>query len=95
MPGRKKNAVRKGRGSMCNICGKNCGRGGPLKVHLKGAHNISYEDYKKCFKGGSKIITDSWDISGKTRSGKDVIIHVLVRKFVGDAGERGVRKTAK
>jgi hypothetical protein len=49
MPKRIKNAVRKERGTMCNICGKNCGRGGPLKVHLKGAHQIDYDDYKKSF----------------------------------------------
>jgi hypothetical protein len=96
MAGRKKNAVRKGKGTMCNICGKNCGRGGPLKVHIKGAHNMNYEDYKKCFYGTAKnILADSWDDSVSTKNGDTVITHVLVRRFVGNPGHRGVTRAAR
>ena len=96
MPGRKKNAVRKGKGTMCNICGKNCGRGGALKVHIKGAHHVEYEDYKKCFYDELKtLLADSWDASVKTTGGKTVITHVLVRRFIGDPGPRGVTRSAR
>lgn len=96
MARRKKGEVKSGRGAMCNICGKNCGRGGALKVHLNGAHQINYKDYKKSFYDCSKIITDTWDISGKiSKTGESVIMHVLVRKFIAELGKRGVRTTSK
>jgi len=96
MSGRKKNAVRKGKGIMCNICGKNCGRGGALKVHIEGAHDVNYEDYKKCFYGEPKnVLADSWDDSVQTSGGKTVITHVFVRRFVGDPGPRGVTRSAR
>jgi hypothetical protein len=28
---------------MCNICGKNCGKGGALKKHVEGAHEVIYD----------------------------------------------------
>ena len=92
MPGRrKKHAVRKGAGIMCNICGKNCGKGGPLKTHIEGAHGVDYESYKKCFYGEMKTkIADTWDDSVRTSDGQTVITHVLVRRFIGDPGPRGV-----
>ena len=81
---------------MCNICGRNCGKGGPLKTHVESAHGVNYEDYKNVFYGDDvKILADAWDDQVATSSGKTVIIHVLVRRFVGDPGHRGVRKTAK
>jgi hypothetical protein len=96
MPKRIKNAVRKGHGTMCNICGVNCGRGGPLKKHLAGAHQIDYDIYKDAFYGKAKtIISDSWDDSVSTHNGRTVITHVLVRRFVGDPGPRGVTRSAK
>lgn len=89
---RKKGAVRPGYGSMCNICGKNCGKGGALSTHVLGAHGIDYESYKVCFEGESdRIIADTWDDSVRTQSGKTVMTHVLVRRFVGDPGKRGAR----
>lgn len=96
MPQRKKGAVRKGQGVMCNICGVNCGKGGALKTHVEGAHDVDYDDYKKCFYGVPKnIIADSWDDTVQTSSGKTVITHVLVRRFTGDPGPRGATRTAR
>jgi hypothetical protein len=81
---------------MCNICGVNCGKGGALKKHLEGAHKVDYEVYKKCFYGKTKnVIADGWDDSVSTSSGKTVITHVLVRRFVGEPGPRGATRTAK
>jgi hypothetical protein len=89
--GRKKHAVRPGAGVMCNICGLNCGKGGALKKHVEGAHNVEYEQYKECFYGEiATLIADTWDDSVSTTKGKTVITHVLVRRFVGDTGPRGV-----
>ena len=96
MARRQKSAVRQGQGVMCNVCGINCGKGGALKKHVEGAHSISYDDYKKAFYGTTKtIISDSWDASVKTSSGNTVITHVLVRRFVGDPGPRGVTRSAR
>ncbi|MEW6200591.1 MAG: hypothetical protein AB1546_01335 [bacterium] len=96
MPKRKKGAVRRGRGTMCNICGRNCGKGGALKTHIKGAHDINYGDYKKCFENRRvKKIIDAWDDSIQTSDGNKVITHVLVRRFVRDPSERPPRKTVK
>ena len=102
MPRRKKGAVRKGQGVMCNICGINCGKGGALKTHIEGrnasgGHDVSYEDYKKCFYGVDvkNTIADAWDDSVSTVRGSQVITHVLVRRFVGDAGPRGVTRAAR
>lgn len=93
---RRRNAVRKGYGTMCNICGKNCGRGGALKTHIEGAHDIDYNDYKRCYKEGNiKILTDAWCESGRTSTGRPIFIHVLVRKFYNEPGERGVRISSK
>jgi len=93
---RKKYAVSKGAGVMCNICGRNCGKGGALKRHIEGAHDVDYNDYKKCFYGEPEtIIADAWDDSVSTKSGKTVICHVLVRRFVGDPGPRGATRSAK
>lgn len=91
MAGRKKNAVRPGAGSMCNICGLNCGKGGALKKHIEGAHKVEYDKYKICFYGNVRtIIADTWDDSIKTKIGDTVINHVLVRRFIGKTGPRGV-----
>ncbi|HHT9124660.1 MAG TPA: hypothetical protein ACFYD6_02465 [Candidatus Brocadiia bacterium] len=96
MPRRKKGAVRKGHGVMCNICGVNCGKGGALKKHVEGEHEVDYEIYKKCFYGSTKnVIADGWDDSVSTSSGKTVITHVLVRRFVGEPGTRGATRTAR
>ena len=93
---RKKGAVRKGSGVMCNICGVNCGKGGALKKHVEGAHSVDYERYKACFYGEVRnTLADSWDDSVKTKNGETVIIHVLVRRFVGNPGIRGATRTAR
>ena len=94
MARRKKNTVRKGHGIMCNICGLNCGRGGALKRHIEGVHQIDYETYKKCFYGNVKtILADSWDDNVSTSKGQKVITHILVRRFIGNPGVRGATRT--
>ncbi len=96
MARRKKGAVRRGRGAMCNVCGKNCGKGGALKTHIEGAHGVDYDDYRKCFYGHAKaLFADGWDESVKTQSGKTVLVHTLVRRFVGSAGPRGATRSAR
>mgnify|MGYP001565678027 CR=1 FL=1 len=96
MSGRKKGAVRKGHGVMCNICGTNCGKGGALKKHIQGAHKVDYDDYKVCFyKNVRTVIADSWDDSIKTSGGKNVIVHVMVRRFIGSIGKRGATRAAR
>ncbi len=97
MAARKKNAVRKGHGVMCNICGKNCGKGGALKKHVEGAHApVTYEAYKICFYGEAKnTLADSWDDSISTNSGKTVVTHVLARRFFQDPGPRGATRAVR
>ena len=81
---------------MCNVCGINCGKGGALRTHLKGAHYIEYEDYVKCFYPNKKnVVIDTWDDSKSTKSGKKAMIHILVRRFYGDPGPRGAKTTRK
>ncbi len=95
MAGRKKGAVRKGHGTMCRICGLNCGKGAALHSHVEKTHEIEYNDYMYCFEGkANTIIADSWDDSVKTAKGKTVVTHVLVRRFVRDPGPRGVPRAA-
>ncbi len=96
MARRKKGAVRPGHGATCNICGRNCGKGGGLKKHIEGAHNVTYDNYNKCFYGEAKtILANAWDDSVKTADGKVVVTHVLVRRFIGDPGKRGAVRAAK
>ena len=84
MARRRKYAVRPGAGVMCNICGRNCGKGGALKKHIEVAHDVEYKAYKECFYGSIKtLIADTWDDSVKTSEGNPVITHVLVRRFIG------------
>ena len=94
MARRKKGSVRSGHGAMCNICGRNCGKGGPLKKHVEAAHQVSYDDYNKCFYGNVKtVLAEAWDDQVSTNDGRTVIVHVLVRRFVGDTGHRGATKS--
>ncbi len=96
MAQRKKGAVRPGHGVMCNICGLNCGKGGALRTHVMGAHDVAYDKYKACFyPADSVIIADSWDDSVIAEDGTPVVVHVLVRRFVGDPGKRGVPRAAR
>lgn len=93
MARRKKGAVRPGHGSMCNICGLNCGKGGPLKRHIEGAHpGVTYDVYNMCFYGAKDIVADTWN-DPATSGGTPVLIHTLVRRFVQDPGPRGVTRT--
>ena len=92
----RKGAVRLGQGVMCNICGRNCGKGGALKKHVEGSHGVGYEQYKRCFYGDVRtIIADGWDDSVSTPGGDTVITHVLVRRFIGDPGPRGATRSAR
>jgi hypothetical protein len=96
MKRRKKGAVRRGHGAMCNICGKNCGKGGALKVHIEHTHSISYDSYEACFYGSTtNVVANAWDDSVSTSNGKKVIMHVLVRRFVGHPGPRSVPRVAR
>ena|SRR5213596_1324896 len=96
MARRKKGAVRPGRGVMCNVCGKNCGKGGALKRHVEGAHRVRYDHYRLCFYGEVRtVIADGWDDSVSTSAGGTVITHVLVRRLVGDPGPRGATRSAR
>lgn len=93
---RKKGAVRTGQGVMCNICGLNCGKGGALKKHVEGTHDVDYDAYKKCFYGEAKtVIADAWDDTVTTSSKKTVITHALVRRFIRDPGPRGATRSAR
>jgi hypothetical protein len=81
---------------MCNICGKNCGKGGALRTHLKGEHAIDYQDYRKCFyPAGVLVLADVWDDSAQTVKKQTVIEHVFVRRLIGNPGKRGVRTTRR
>jgi hypothetical protein len=96
MPRRRPYAVRPGKGVMCNICGRNCGKGGALKKHVEGAHDVGYDEYKACFYGQVKtVIADGWDDSVSTSGGETVVTHVLVRRFVGDPGPRGANRSVR
>lgn len=96
MAARKKGAVRSGQGVMCNICGLNCGKGGALKKHVEGAHQVDYDAYKKCFYGTVKtILADSWDDTVSTSNGDTVVVHVLVRRFIQDPGPRGATRAVR
>jgi len=92
-----KGAVRAGHGVMCNICGKNCGKGGALKKHVEGAHSpVTYEAYKICFYGEPKtILADAWDDSVSTKSGDTVVTHVLARRFIQEPGPRGATRAVR
>lgn len=80
---------------MCNICGTNCGRGGPLLKHLT-KHQVDYETYQRCFYPARvNILADTWDDSVSTKSGDTAMCHVLVRRIVGDPGSRGVTRDAR
>lgn len=97
MAGRAKGAVRPGHGVMCNICGKNCGKGGALKKHVEGAHSpVTYDVYKICFYGKAKtILADGWDDSVATKNGDTVVTHVLARRFIEEPGPRGATRSVR
>jgi hypothetical protein len=96
MARRRKYAVRRGHGAMCNICGLNCGKGGALKKHIEGAHSVAYDTYKTCFySGANNVLANAWDDSVSTAGGKTVITHVLVRRFIGTPGPRGTPRAAR
>jgi hypothetical protein len=95
MPRRKKGAVRPGHGVRCNICGKDCGKGGGLAKHLEAVHEMPYKLYKLCFYAAKRVITNTWDEQVSKKNGtKAVFTHVLVRKFVGERGPRGTPRAA-
>ncbi len=75
MARRKKGAVRKGHGARCLICGRECGKGGALLHHVEGAHHVSYDSYKRCFKGGDCVI-NQW----KADETGDFLVHTRIVK---------------
>ena len=65
----------------CKLCGDpNLGRG--IERHVTNAHQMDYDSYRKCFESSGQIVFDELRESGQTRSGKRVILHVLIRKFL-------------
>ena len=73
---RKKGAVRRGHGARCLICGRECGKGGALRTHVEGAHNVSYHGgYKRCFYAGDFEVNE-WKLN---RTG-DLLVHTRVLK---------------
>jgi hypothetical protein len=82
---------------MCNVCGINCGKGGALRTHIQGAHKVSYDAYRRCFYGDDvkTIIADGWDDTIRTSKGQNVLVHVLVRRFINNPGPRGATRAAR
>jgi hypothetical protein len=97
MAERAKGAVRAGHGVMCNICGKNCGKGGALKKHVEMAHApVTYEAYKICFYQEAKtVLADAWDDTVSTNRGSTVVTHIFVRRFIQDPGPRGATRAVR
>ncbi len=69
MSRRKKGSVRPGHGAHCNVCGKDCGKGGPLRSHVESKHGIPYSDYRK-YHMSDFIVADQWLSAGNQ------IIHI-------------------
>jgi hypothetical protein len=97
MARRKKGAVRIGLGSMCNICGLNCGKGGALKKHIEAKHiGVSNDAYKTCFYRSAKtVLADAWDDSVSTKNGKTVVVHILARRFFQSSAAKPVTRSVK
>ena len=92
----KKGVVRPGHGTMCNICGLSCGKGGGLAAHLDMKHSVSYDAYKICFFGAERVIMDSWNDSISMSKGgvkKKMVIHTLVRLFHQDQNSKPVTRS--
>lgn len=92
MARKRKGAVGVGKGTMCNICGLNCGKGGALSKHLQSVHYIDYKAYKTCFQGSGTVLLDKWTKTEGRIKKIPVLIHVLVRRVVNNPGERGVAR---
>jgi hypothetical protein len=75
MARRRKGAVRKGHGIRCLICGKDCGKGGALAHHVP-THQVTYDQYKRCFNGGDWVINES-----KLARGGEFLMHTRVIKI--------------
>jgi hypothetical protein len=96
MPTRRKGAVRKGHGVMCNSCGLDCGKGGARAKHVETIHDIDYDTYDWLFyDSAKKIIFNGWDASGKTKAGETAMTHMLIRRIIGNPGPRGVPRAAR
>jgi len=53
---KKRKPTKTNNGARCAICGKQCGRGGALKMHVETQHPISYEHYREMFVVGHRDI---------------------------------------
>jgi hypothetical protein len=92
---RKKGQVRKGHGTMCNVCGMNCGRGGGLAKHMNAAHQLTYVQYKESYYGHGEVLTNSWNEQVATNNDDEATYtHTLVRVFTRPRSKRGVPKSA-
>ena len=92
---RKKGAVRKGRGAMCNICGLNCGKSGALAKHVGTTHGLTYDQYKDSFYGQGEVLTNAWNQQLDTENDDEAkYTHTLVRVFTRPRSVRGAPKAA-
>jgi hypothetical protein len=92
---RKKGEVRTGHGTMCNVCGLNCGKGGALRSHLQAAHNLTYEQYKESYYRHGQVINNSWkETVAIDNEGLATYTHTLVRNFTRQRSKRGAPKSA-
>ena len=65
-----------------------------FKTHVEGNHSVPYEHYKTCFcENVETTLADAWDDSVSTHGGRTVIVHVLVRRLIGDPGPRGATRS--
>jgi hypothetical protein len=77
MPRRKKGAVRPGHGARCLICGRECGKGGSLRMHVQESHHVDYNTaYKRCFRGGDAVL-DKFVVD----TAGDFLVHIRVLKI--------------
>jgi len=65
----------------CKLCG-NPGFGRGIRAHVEGKHGLEYETYLRCFERCGTVIRDELVQTGRTRSGRRVILHVSLKKFV-------------
>ena len=79
MPRHKKNEQRYTKG--CKLCG-NPGFGRGIKAHVEAAHGLDYSAYLRCFEQSGQVIRDELVQTGHTHSGRRIMLHFSLKKFV-------------